>query len=57
MLMAPLFVGFSLNTVYNRLEAYNGRESLAGEEEALEAHPSEGTREVTHGTDPAAPPR
>jgi DNA-binding NtrC family response regulator len=54
---AAQILGVSLKTLYNRLEAYNGRESLAGEEEALEAHPSEGTREVTHGTDPAAPPR
>ena len=54
---AAQILGVSLKTLYNRLEAYNGRESLAGEEEALEALPSEGTREATHGTDPAAPPR
>jgi two-component system response regulator AtoC len=54
---AAQILGVSLKTLYNRLEAYNGKESLAGEEEALEALPSEGTRDVNHGTDPAAPPR
>src|SRR5580704_12049566 len=53
---AAQILGVSLKTLYNRLEAYNGRESLAGEEEALEALPSEGTRDVAHGTDPATPP-
>jgi DNA-binding NtrC family response regulator len=54
---AAQILGVSLKTLYNRLETYNGKGSLAGEEEAFEALPSEGTRDVTHGTDPAAPPR
>jgi two-component system, NtrC family, response regulator AtoC len=54
---AAQILGVSLKTLYNRLEAYNGKESLAGEEEPFEALPSDGTHEVAHGTDPAAPSR
>jgi two-component system response regulator AtoC len=54
---AAQILGVSLKTLYNRIEAYNGKGSLAGEEEAFEAVPSESPREVAHGTDPTAPPR
>jgi DNA-binding NtrC family response regulator len=54
---AAQILGVSLKTLYNRIEAYNGKGSLAGEEEAFEAVPSESSREVAHGTDPTAPPR
>jgi two-component system, NtrC family, response regulator AtoC len=54
---AAQILGVSLKTLYNRLESYNGKESLAGEEEPYGASPNDGTHEVQHGTDPAAPPR
>jgi DNA-binding NtrC family response regulator len=54
---AAQILGVSLKTLYNRLEAYNGKGSLAGEEELFEAPAGEGARDVAHGTDPVAPPR
>jgi two-component system response regulator AtoC len=54
---AAQILGVSLKTLYNRIETYNGKGALTGEEEAFEAVPSESTREVAHGTDPTAPPR
>jgi two-component system response regulator AtoC len=54
---AAQILGVSLKTLYNRLEAYNGKESLAGEEDLYEAPAGESARDVAHGTDPSAPPR
>jgi len=53
---AAQILGVSLKTLYNRLESYNGKESLAGEEDPY-GTPNDSTHEVAHGTDPAAPPR
>ena len=50
---AAQILGVSLKTLYNRLETYNGKGSLSGEEEVFEALSGDGTREVTPTTDPA----
>ena len=54
---AAQILGVSLKTLYNRLEAYNGKEALAGEDEAFEALQNESARDGTQDTDPATQPR
>ena len=54
---AAQILGVSLKTLYNRLETYNGKGSLATEEELYEAPGGESTHDVALGTDPIAPPR
>jgi DNA-binding NtrC family response regulator len=50
---AAQILGVSLKTLYNRLEAYNGKVSLA-EEDMFEAPAGEAARDIA---DPVAPPR
>jgi DNA-binding NtrC family response regulator len=54
---AAQILGVSLKTLYNRLEAYNGKEALAVEDEAFEALQNESARDGTQDTDPATQPR
>jgi DNA-binding NtrC family response regulator len=54
---AAQILGVSLKTLYNRLETYNGKGSLAGEAERFDALAGDGAREATHDTDPATSAR
>ena len=54
---AAQILGVSLKTLYNRLETYNGKGSLAAEDEEFDALAADSACEGTHGADPAAPVR
>jgi DNA-binding NtrC family response regulator len=54
---AAQILGVSLKTLYNRLETYNGKASVSGDDEAFESLASDGSLDVTHGSDPATSTR
>jgi two-component system, NtrC family, response regulator AtoC len=51
---AAQILGVSLKTLYNRLETYNGKGSVVGDDEVFETIAGDTAREETHDTDPAA---
>jgi two-component system, NtrC family, response regulator AtoC len=51
---AAQILGVSLKTLYNRLEIYNGKGSVAAEDEVFETLAGDNPREETHDIDPAA---
>jgi len=54
---AAQILGVSLKTLYNRLETYNGKGSLAPEDDAAFDALADSGRDATHGTDPATTAR